>query len=424
MTLGCFNDGSRRAYGKPKPPPLQNDVYPSPSLSADEVFAFLEAQWSHMVQASSRPASERAVDLPQPPAAATDCLYLKDLSVEHPVRHRRAAAATATVPSFFPKWDQKLSEEQEQRNALAAAASLCGTEAAAPSALDGDVEMKDVDIPAKKHAYPALFMDAYADHSASLLRLTNDRCDGVHNAYAYLKFGFQFFNLHIEQWLLPFVHHQLSGESTWILVPHAERHKLAVVVQQMAHVRRMYLSAGEDDEGDLPSHSLVAPVFLYSKSLLPPLSLLDEHGIQYHRIQLRGGQVLVAHGGFAHFGFNTGAGETHAFACNIMSEEWLTSGGPQFVVHFFEWMLDLSDLEPAQLDAGLLAHGLDAGDLQNALNTCPPAYSCSLLRALCTDLRLYLAAAQQEGTVYVGPSPRGRYSLEGSAFVSRPRPRA
>ena len=40
--------------------------------------------------------------------------------------------------------------------------------------------------------YPALYLDAYADHPKSLLRLTTrDRCDGVHSAYAYLKFGFQ-----------------------------------------------------------------------------------------------------------------------------------------------------------------------------------------------------------------------------------------
>jgi len=37
--------------------------------------------------------------------------------------------------------------------------------------------------------------DEYHLHSASLSRLSNSSFDGIDNAFAYLKFGFQFFNL-------------------------------------------------------------------------------------------------------------------------------------------------------------------------------------------------------------------------------------
>jgi hypothetical protein len=37
--------------------------------------------------------------------------------------------------------------------------------------------------------------DEYPLHPASLSRLSNSSFDGIDNAFAYLKFGFQFFNL-------------------------------------------------------------------------------------------------------------------------------------------------------------------------------------------------------------------------------------
>lgn len=397
MTLGCFNDGGGRRVANPKPPSLPNGIYPSPSLAADEVFAFLEDQWQAMLRSPA--------ELPHPPPAATKCHYLKDLSSEHDLRRRN-------TPSYFPKWDKALLEDQDRREAVVAASSLCGSAAAAT---DGDVVMRDVVPPVR---YPALYMDAYAEHPKSLLRLTStERCDGIHNSFAYLKFGFQFFNLHVEQWLLPFVHHQVSGESAWILVPHSERHKLSSVVRKMTRVRHAHLAGepGQDHDDDATS-STVASVMFYSKSLLPPLSLLREHDVQFHQLQLRAGQVLVAHGGFAHYGFNTGAGETHAFACNIMTEDWLVNGGPQFVVQFFEGILDLSDLEPEELSNELAACGLDEQHLAKALNTCPPAYSCALLTAVRDDLQRHVSPRQDRPSpqvIYTLPLPQIRKALAG-----------
>ena len=438
MTLGCVNDGSGFGVSNPKPslsPQQPNGLYPSPPLSAEEVFAFLEKQWAHMTQVSSGKA--RVGVAPQPPASTIDCVYLKDLSAEshHLRRPQRGHSNGSDARSFFPKWDQQLQKQHEthevqvRSDALIAAASQAASQvsSAIREDRDGDIEMTQPavdEIPSRSIAaasvqYPALYMDAYADHPSSLLRLTEDRCDGVHNAYAYLKYGFQFFNLHVEQWLLPFVHHQVSGESTWILIPHSERHKLRGVVQKMARVRREVTSNERGHKvasASISSLATIAPVLLYSKSLLPPLSLLHAYGIQFHRLQLRAGQVLVAHGGFAHYGFSTGAGETHAFACNIMSEEWLISGGPEFVIQFFEWVLDLSDLSPQEIVDELTACGLQEHHLANALNTCPPAYSCTLLRALRDDLQRYQGSIREGssgggGGEYEGPPARGHYTL-------------
>ena len=41
----------------------------------------------------------------------------------------------------------------------------------------------------------AIVKDEYPLHPASLARLSNSSFDGIDNAFAYLKFGFQFFNL-------------------------------------------------------------------------------------------------------------------------------------------------------------------------------------------------------------------------------------
>src|ERR1700727_450124 len=112
--------------------------------------------------------------------------------------------------------------------------------------------------------------------------------------------------MHVEQWLLPFVHHQVCGESTWFIVPHSERAKLQRLVQRMAAVRRAQLARQERRERErdaggqqAPSPSaavaaIIAPVLFYSKSLFPPPSLLVEFGIRYHRVVLQANQVLIA----------------------------------------------------------------------------------------------------------------------------------
>lgn len=235
-----------------------------------------------------------------------------------------------------------------------------------------------------------LHLDEYADNKRSLLRLcpSEQKMPGIFTSFAYLKFGFKFFNLHVEQLHLPFVHHQLCGESMWIIIPHSERTKLQDVVREMARVQYEWQQSQSGAKANVALSEeeldILSEVLFYSKSLFPPLSLLQKYGVTYRRVVLKAGQVFVAHGGYAHFGFSTDPGETHSLACNIMTENWLVSGGPEFVLDYFEWVSQLAEMK--NVEAGLEAMGITTAHLANALNTCPHGFTCAMFKALQKDL--------------------------------------
>ena len=211
---------------------------------------------------------------------------------------------------------------------------------------------------------------------------------------------------HLEQMLFPFIHHQMCGESLWVVIPYPERDKLYQLVREMATAHASWSARQGKKKGSGKAKTAPTPtaaadvatlsrILLFSKNLFPPLSLLDKHGIQYYRIPLKAGQVLIAHGGFAHFGFSTAKGETHSFATNVATEAWLTTGGPEFIIHFFEWVAGLDRMD--EVDTGrnrgrsklhplLKEHGISAAQLTCALNACPPSYTCSLLHGIKADL--------------------------------------
>ena len=111
--------------------------------------------------------------------------------------------------SFFPKWDRVLDKYDDECERRVAAAALCEAQnQVAPEVVDATETGGRSSAAYHSQRFPALFLDAHARHPNSLLRLPGF-CDGVSNAVAYLKVGFQLINMHVEQWLLPFVHHQL-----------------------------------------------------------------------------------------------------------------------------------------------------------------------------------------------------------------------
>jgi hypothetical protein len=261
---------------------------------------------------------------------------------------------------------------------------------------------------AQKHRYLVhpLFMNEWMYHPSSLMTYSNVRFAGAESMYAYLKVGFTFFNLHIEQLLLPFVHHQLCGTSYWIIIPYAELDKLVEMAMEIIKVRgrwwsgKMKLPYQEPGESEL---RVIARALLYSKQLFPPMELLRQFKIDHYELTLRANQVLLAHGGFAHFGFNLARGETHSFAINIASVEWFRTGGPEFVVRFFSWVKLLANM-PSQVEF-LSAHGLDANTVSMALNQCPHAFSCSWLSGMVAELsnpRCMIALSIEERTTYMG----------------------
>lgn len=201
---------------------------------------------------------------------------------------------------------------------------------------------------------------------------------------------------HIEQMLFPFFHHQICGESLWIVIPYSQREKLDHALEEMvgtyaAWRKRCDDDGNEDDEPDREAIRLLSRIPFYAKNLFPPLSLLEKHDVAFYRVPLKAGQVLIAHGGFAHCGFSTAKGETHSLASNMVTEQWFCAGGPEFLVRYFEWVQQLQAMQPdGALDAQLHACGLTRDQLANALNLCPPTFSCSLLRGMKLDLQRHI----------------------------------
>jgi hypothetical protein len=214
--------------------------------------------------------------------------------------------------------------------------------------------------------------------------------------FFFLSF-FQFFNLHVEQLLFPFVHHQVYGDSLWILIPHSDRVKLAAAVEELVITRAKWIKR---EEGRAPTQmqhdaACLARIPFFSKCLFPPLSLLTKHGVRFYRVSLTAGQVLMAHGGFAHYGFSTSSGETLSLASNLFTQEWFKQGGPEFMVQYFEWVQQLVEAEEQAggregFEAVLGKYGITTMQLANALNICPPSYTCSLLHGVIMDLQCHL----------------------------------
>src|SRR4051812_1229741 len=82
---------------------------------------------------------------------------------------------------------------------------------------------------------------------------------------------------------------------------------MSAVIKEMTIVRARWLrrqvqgiAADDTDEEATPMEDAdaatgcLARVSLYAKNLFPPPSLLSKHGVQYYRVSLAGGQVLMA----------------------------------------------------------------------------------------------------------------------------------
>jgi hypothetical protein len=72
--------------------------------------------------------------------------------------------------------------------------------------------------PSVLQAFHSLYPDQSPLHRELLVNLSPVEFEGVSSCYLYVKSGFQFFNLHVEQLLFTFVHQQLTGSSEWIIL--------------------------------------------------------------------------------------------------------------------------------------------------------------------------------------------------------------
>jgi hypothetical protein len=157
--------------------------FKSHPLSRSEVADLLERQWAQML--GRKP--------PHWLSHAATVLYFKDMS----------AKEEGKGIQFFPKFDKQKADNLQQNQGQAKSF---------------------------KNPHP-LYQDAYALHPLSLAKLSNSDFDGVGDPYVYMKIGFQFFNLHVEQLLLLFVRHQLLGESVWYAIAFNQSTQQALCVK-------------------------------------------------------------------------------------------------------------------------------------------------------------------------------------------------
>lgn len=255
----------------------------------------------------------------------------------------------------------------------------------------------------KEESMISLELNKFESDPRSLTSLSVIRFLGVETAFLFIKMGFAHFNLHTEQECLCFYHHQLQGDTTWIVIDPADHDKLLLAIRELVRLQNPKIKSEEDE-------ILMAQLFILAKNSFPSLELLRKHGVHHEVIEVHGQKILIGRGDLGHCGFGTGQGETIAFACNILSSEWLEWGGPQRIKEHFDWVKKLAMRVDAmgigQLDQlmhscsiGLQAETSrraalksDIGEARAALalaiNHCPPNHSCSLLKGLLEDLRL------------------------------------
>ena len=409
MTLGCINTGGSFVVTMPQPvapnssqpqPQVCRSLHPA-AIDLQQVQRFLDADWAALLTPTKE--SPR----PAPPAALANRLYTKDVSEAHdrprgffPLQHKLLRGIlTDTTPSK-PKHKAAASAASAQRLAWLAQHF---------QRLD---ELKKSKPGAADFFTHALHMDELQLHRESLSLLSALRLDGAEGYYLYEKLGFQFFNLHIEQMLFTFIHHQLEGESLWFLIPFGQLPKLYTLAADMYRVLyRVTPDSLTLTHEEFERHCLVmGRALLYSKQLWPPLSLLNKHGISYRVLVLSKDDILTADGDCAHFGFSTRPGQTISVASNIATSRWLQRGLP-FLVDYFTWMGELERILQ-QHHAGWLQLPPPLGPpsihqlksplelATKAVNLCPINFACSFVRGLYADMD-----AMRHGSEPVGEYP-------------------
>jgi hypothetical protein len=223
--------------------------------------------------------------------------------------------------------------------------------------------------------------------------------EGVQSSYVYIKENFQFFNLHIEQMLFSFNHHQLEGQSLWIIVPFDQLGKLYKVGAKL--YEKLYKPEGLSEAQLLT----MGRALVLSKQLFLSPKFLEEHGILHKQVLLNAGDSLSSHGGCAHFGFSTRPGKTVSVATNTCTDLWLKQG-LEYLVEHFTFVADLKKLwnnrhstarptswkleSPSKLKAKDQSDQLKSIQqiINKAINNCPPNFVCAFLRGLWADLNL------------------------------------
>jgi len=409
MTLGCVNHNGRSVAMKPKEVLAANTGVQDAAAgawkscpSSESALAFLENDAAALM-------SEHPTPRPPPPEDMRDRVYAKDVSFDYfqsavkskpqKARAQKDAQKGAQKDGFFPADDQRLKrflEEQEQQQQHARG-FLSGSRLAW-LAHRAKLRRRFAAVraqPGLLTQFHPLYLNQSPLHRRSLANLAAVDFDGVTSSYLYLKRGFQFFNLHVEQLLFTFIHYQATGSSEWFIIEAGQMDKLDKLAASF--FRKLWPKTAEQiDEEEL---LLVARLLLFSKVMFPSVSQLRKHRIRFRRHVLSEGRCFMARGDLAHCGFSTSNGQTISLACNIVTEDSLPHT-LRFLVQHLGWMARLEEFlatahgsawrgttEPAAAAPEL---PLPADLLRKAAFFAPCNFTCSWLRGLLADLLLLL----------------------------------
>ena len=290
-----------------------------------------------------------------------------------------------------------------------------------------------------------LQLDSFASDKLSLLSLkgiTDIEFSGVNTASIFFKEGFAHFNAHTEQMGFSFYHHQLRGESVWIIIEPQYTDRVIALIAMLLHENRAANPDLPQRDSPLPVESLIlfARISFAAKDYLFYPKLLEENDIPFQEVTITGERILIGWGTLIHCGIGGHKHdnrETLAYACNFVSYDWMRPrsdsqgdaaaplltevlkqgsqclpprlpaltlefkcNGPDFVRRHFELIHQLqcfkvrltADAIVAPSDSGstsselLLAAlkevGLSEHELHAAMNMCPPRYACLFLTSL------------------------------------------
>ncbi|MDR3547413.1 MAG: hypothetical protein P4M11_03915, partial [Candidatus Pacebacteria bacterium] len=226
-----------------------------------------------------------------------------------------------------------------------------------------NMEFKDLTAKAKKAAEKEGFKDSFihpdseshlnltkfSAHPKSLSTLAQDiGWSGGDTPYAYVKWDFACFALHHEQEFHTFYHHQLHGQSRWIVFhPEDADRILPEIVEPM--VRAIYFSqpdaATQTEEERNRRIKNLATILFRAKTIFPPLSVLKAAKIRYEMIDLMEGEILIGWGSLAHCGYGT-RGSTVALASNLITTDWLIEGRKNLdhLLAHFQWIQEMAKM--------------------------------------------------------------------------------
>jgi hypothetical protein len=430
--------------------PLPSDVTPS-----TKIFDFIDFQWDALEQGG-----RKMFHLGMPPEDAKCVIYCKDASFKTMSLVKKLAASKPSEQAnlalgFFPVLDGFLGRilstaQQRAKPAIdrlrAAAVDVSGGQSGDKAEFLADRILKrelfkcgetirraigesdDSDVSkAGRFILHSLYPHESVLQRTRLDNLSHIPFEGVQSSYVYIKENFQFFNLHIEQMLFSFNHHQLEGESLWIIVPFDQLDKLYEVGAEL--YEKLYKPKGLSEAQLLT----LGRALVLSKQIFLSPNLLRRHKIRFTEKRLRAGEILSAHGGCAHFGFSTTSGKTISVASNSCTDQWLKQG-LEYLIDHFKFVEELRQLWCIQRTPsypkgrkraprsrkGKTVPSFFLGKpprvqyrdqlkdvyqlLHKAVNNCPLIFVCAFLRGLYADLCLLLQVDGRERAVCSYPN--------------------